>query len=79
MPFYDYRCPTNGQVVEVQHPMSQRLSTWGELCEQAGLEPGDTPTDAAVERLFSGGGVVHSDSLKNPSAPACSGGMCGLG
>jgi hypothetical protein len=83
MPTYDYLCEANGQVVEVKHPMSDTLSTWGELCERAGLEAGDTPADAPVQRLATGGQVVKSSSLGDAAPPCaaggCGGGMCGLG
>jgi hypothetical protein len=85
MPTYDYRCDTNGRVLEVSHRMNESLSTWGELCERAGIEPADTPTDAPVHRLATGGNVISSSNLGSGSAPACStgaccpGGMCGLG
>jgi hypothetical protein len=82
MPSYDYRCNANGRVVEVRHSMHDKLTTWGEVCQKAGLEPGDTATDAPVERLISGGGIVSSASLSNPEPPCgsggCAGGMCGL-
>jgi hypothetical protein len=84
MPTYDYRCPANGQVVEVIHKMSERLSSWAELCERAGIEPGDTPADAPVEKLATGGNIIHSTgsgAAPMPSCPTggcCSGGMCGL-
>ena len=84
MPTYDYRCSDNGQVVEVKHPMSDRLQTWGELCALAGIEPGNTPANAPVEKLITGGQIVKSSSLGDAAAPACSsgpccgGGMCGL-
>ncbi len=83
MPSYDYRCDQNGQVVEVMHKMSEKLATWGEVCEKASLELGDTPADAPVTRLITGGNVVSSSTLSNPEAPACAtggcaGGMCGL-
>lgn len=78
MPSYDYRCEANGQVVEVRHAMNERLSTWGDLCERAGIERGATPADAPVERIISGGAVVKSGALKNAEMPSCAGGMCGL-
>lgn len=84
MPSYDYRCEANQQIFEVRHPMSERLQTWGELCERAGIDPGNIATDSPVTRLISGGGVVNSRSLKNPEAPpcmsggGCSGGACGI-
>ncbi|BCX89697.1 hypothetical protein MIN45_P2070 [Methylomarinovum tepidoasis] len=84
MPTYDYLCKTNGKVVEVRHPMDKTVRTWGELCQLAGIDPGDTPADAPVERLITGGHVVSSASLKNPEPcgsgtcgmPACGGGTC---
>jgi hypothetical protein len=76
MPTYDYRCDANGQVVEVRHSMSERLTTWGELCALAGLEPGATPPDSPVERLITGGQVVRSSSLGDGAAPPCASGPC---
>ncbi len=83
MPSYDYRCAHNGQVVEVMHKMSEKLTTWGEVCDKANLDLGDTPSDSPVERLITGGNVISSSALSNPEAPACGaggcgGGMCGL-
>ena len=76
MPTYDYRCDANGQVVEVRHSMSEQLTTWGELCALAGLEPGATPPDSPVERLITGGQVVRSSSLGDAAAPPCASGPC---
>lgn len=53
MPYYEYRCGANGRTLEVRHPMVTRLETWGELSEVSGVDPGDTPLDAPVERLMS--------------------------
>ena len=84
MPSYDYRCATNGRVVEIRHHMNEAVSTWGELCARAGIDPGDTPVKAPVEKLITGGQVVRRSSLGDADAPACSsgpccgGGMCGL-
>ena len=83
MPSYDSRCPANGRVVEVRHGMSEKLTTWGEVCARARIDTGDTAADAPVERLITGGGVVSSSALSNPEAPSCgsggcAGGMCGL-
>ncbi len=53
MPYYEYRCPSNGRTVEVRHGMSEFLETWGEVTRHAGIETGATPTDSPVERLLS--------------------------
>ena len=60
MPRYDYRCDANGRVVEVTHGMNERLATWGEVCERAGLETAGTPADAPVEK------VIHAPALGFP-------------
>lgn len=83
MPSYDYLCEANGRVVEVRHRMSEKLTTWAELCEKAGIAPGDTPADTPVQRLATGGQVVKSSSLKDSAPPCaagacCGGGACGL-
>ncbi len=86
MPTYDYRCDSNGRVLEVNHRMSETLGTWGELCARAGVDEGDTPKDAPVHRLATGGNIVSSNSLGSGAAPApscgtgacCPGGYCGL-
>ena len=83
MPSYDYRCPVNGQVIEVKHRMTEHVQDWGELCALAGIATGDTPADAPVEKLITGGQVVRSSSLGDAAAPPCSsgpccGGVCGL-
>jgi hypothetical protein len=74
MPTYDYRCDANGQVLEVTHRMSETLTTWGDLCERAGVEPGGTPPESPVHRLATGGNVIASSSLG--SGPACGTGAC---
>jgi hypothetical protein len=84
MPTYDYRCDQNGQVLEVNHRMSESLATWGDLCARLGVATGDTPADAPVHRLATGGNILSSSALGSGAAPACStgsccpGGFCGL-
>lgn len=82
MPTYDYYCPSNDRTVEVVHRMAETLRTWGEVCERAGLDLGDTPAEAPVERVITGaagivGGTYASDPP--PSGGGCAGGMCGCG
>ena len=76
MPTYDYRCDANGKVLEVSHRMSDTLSTWGELCERAGVDAGETPVDSPVHRLATGGSIVSSNNLGSGSVPPCSTGSC---
>lgn len=68
MPRYEYLCPRNGQVVEVEHGMNQTLKTWGELCKLAWMKAGDTPLDEPIEKLISAAnfttGLLPSE-LKN--------------
>lgn len=83
MPTYEYYCPTNHQTLDVLHGMSAELSTWGEACERAGIDPGTTPIDAPVEKLL-GAGMVIAKSRPAPdfdcSNPGgCCGGGCGTG
>ncbi|WP_043739524.1 hypothetical protein [Thioalkalivibrio nitratireducens] len=86
MPTYDYRCDTNGRVLEVSHRMSENLSTWGELCARAGVDLGETPAEAPVQRLATGGNIIRSSSQGSGAAPAsacstgtgCPTGFCGL-
>jgi len=79
MPTYDYRCEADQKVYEVKHSISEKLETWGELCERAGLGTNGIAPDTKVTRLISGSGVVKSSSLKNPEAPPCMSGGCGAG
>jgi hypothetical protein len=71
-------------MVEVSHRMSDRLATWGELCDKAGIEAGDTPREAPVTRMATGGNPITATGFGGDFAPACStgsccpGGMCGI-
>lgn len=72
MPIYEYRCAANDRTVEVRHGMGERLQTWGELCERAGLDVGDLPPSEPVERLLSPA-LVSQGTRARPEAcgPAC--------
>lgn len=80
---YEYHCSQNQQTVQVQHGMKERLQTWGELRQRAGLAADETPDDAAVERLISGGqlatvnGGTPSSAGHAQAALPISGGCCG--
>lgn len=83
MPTYDYLCESNGRRLEVKHKMSVAVSNWGQLCELAGVEAGETPADAPVRKLI-GAAAVVGGSAGAAAEPACStgaccpGGFCGL-
>ncbi len=72
MPIYEYHCPANGRLVEVQHKMAEKLMTWGELCERAGISAGRTAPEAPVEKLMSAGFIAGGRT-----EPACEAGSCG--
>lgn len=69
MPTYEYHCAVNGKTVSVWHNMSSRITTWGELCEAAGLELEGISAATPVERLISGGQIMGAT---NAAAPATS-------
>jgi predicted nucleic acid-binding Zn ribbon protein len=77
MPTYDYLCPANGRVIEVSHRMAEQLATWGDLCRKAGISLDGTPGNARVERLITGGNVIHSGSLGSRQERPCDSGPCG--
>ncbi len=84
MPTYEYFCPENEQTVEVLHKMSEKLVTWGELCERSGTDPGKTPSSSPIQRMISGGQLMLRKSgggLAPMPAPKPSGGghCCGGG
>ncbi len=51
--FYQYLCEQNGRTVEVEHRVSERLKTWGDVCRRAGIDSGQTPLDTPVIRMIS--------------------------
>lgn len=60
VPVYNYYCPTNDTSVEVIHSMRDSLVTWGEVCDRLGVELGETPASAEVER------ILYAPSLHSP-------------
>jgi len=53
MPIFEYRCPENGQNIEVIHHFNLQIKTWGELCELAEIDPGATDESAQVVKQIS--------------------------
>lgn len=78
MPYYEYRCAANGRTVEVRHAMSERMETWGQVAAAAGMDRGDTPAEAPVERLMSMASLGHSAHGQS-SAPGPEPGFGGCG
>jgi len=76
MPRYDYHCPANDRTLEVSHPMSHAVRTWGELCTLAEIEPGDTPATSPVEKTLS---LAFVGGQKRQATPMPGGGMGGCG
>lgn len=79
MPTYDYYCPENGREVAVFHAMRVRLATWGELCDLASVDVGQTAPDTPVQRRI-GTGIVMAqrpDQLAGHGAGCC--GLHGCG
>jgi hypothetical protein len=77
---YDYTCEANGQTLEVNHGISVKIKTWGELCEILGISPGDTPEDAPVRRLIGLTIVLSSKPVSSGSSDhtaSCCCGSCG--
>jgi predicted nucleic acid-binding Zn ribbon protein len=81
MPTYEYRCEANGRIVEVQHKMSEQLTTWGELCSRAGISVGQTSPSAPVQKLISASFIGTGSATSAPvcEAPGCGSGACGGG
>lgn len=52
MPVYDYHCKSNGQTVQITHPLGVDLTIWGEVCYAARISLGDTDPLAPVERVI---------------------------
>lgn len=79
MPTYEYYCSANQQTLEVMHGMSRNVTNWGELCELAEAQPGQTPADTPVEKLLSAGMVITGEKQVPDMDCGAPGGCCGGG
>lgn len=70
MPTYDYLCPENGEVLEVQHRMSESVRTWGELCALAGADAGSTALEARVKKQIAAPALHTSQAVGAKKKPA---------
>ena len=69
MPTYQYHCTDNDQTLEVIHGMTRAVETWGDLCELADHDPGQTPADTPVERLMGTGMVMPPKPKPGEAGP----------
>lgn len=79
MPTYEYLCEANGRVLEVQHKMAERVTSWGELCERLGIAAGKTPITAPVTKLMSSSFVSGGRQQISMNVPACGPTGCSAG
>lgn len=68
---YDYHCDANETTLTVRHSIKETLATWGELCALANQNPGDTPLETPVRRLFGSGSVMLTGTRSCTSGCAC--------
>lgn len=79
MPFYEYRCEANGRTLEAMHAMDEVLTTWGEVCDRAGEDVGDTDPKTPVTKLFSASLGIAKGSAQGAGPMPGGGGPCGAG
>ncbi len=77
MPIYEYRCDDNDITLEVSHPMSETLTTWGALCERTGHALGSTSPKAPIAKVISMPITHTSDAPKGPPIGGGCGPSCG--
>ena len=77
MPTYDYHCTANDRTVEVKHPMSATVRTWGELCALAGLPMEATPAETPVAKKLAATSVGGTSKASSPAPSMRSVGGCG--
>jgi hypothetical protein len=57
--------------------MAERLATWGEVCERAGVTPDTTPAGTPVTKLLSAGAVLSAANAGSTERPCDYGTPCG--
>ena len=69
MPRYDYYCAANDTVIEVVHPLREKLQSWGQVCERSGHGLGGVPANTQVRRIITTAPMantpVGNSGLKN--------------
>ena len=76
MPTYEYYCESNDQTVEVLHGMNESLTTWGEVCGCAGIDPYPTSEDAVVQKKLSATSLLPKKVAANVGGVGGVGGGC---
>lgn len=71
MPTYDYRCETTGDIFEVRHPKTLKISSWADLCDIGGFHNRTTPLNAAVTQLLNTVGIVSHTPRQKTKTPPC--------
>jgi len=77
MPTYDYHCPENGREVEVFHAMSVQIATWGELCDLASIDVGQTARESPVQRQIGTGFAMTRNQVSCSGQKCCGSKGCG--
>ena len=77
MPTYEYFCQANNQLIDVLHRMDETLQTWGDVCDCAGVELGDTPAHAIVEKKLSATSILPTKEFSSTPGNGCGNGGCG--
>ncbi len=77
MPTYDYYCPENGREVAVFHAMSAQIATWGELCDLASIDVGQTARESPVQKQIGMGIVLMRGPVSCTGPSCCSNNSCG--
>ena len=68
---YTYYCEANKRTIEVAHSMNDNISSWGALCQLAGIEVGNTPPNSPITAIISGGYLALSSRDKDTPPDSC--------
>ena len=49
---YDYYCDATGQTIEVVHSISALVDSWGDLCQLASRDIGETDESSPVRKII---------------------------
>ncbi len=63
MPRYDYHCEANDRTIELVHSIAEVISTWGDVCRRAKINPG-TNWNHAIDYIAQPGLKAHHRYLR---------------